>query len=332
MRLSNQQHCRFCLQKGSIITILQILLTTITSVYPAQNDPLSDDNFFSNDDDYDPFAEDPLTVAFEGGSEIWEDKCLKFGGQKALDDWLKAQEDLIWCVLTNFDVTSIQDEIEAKKATGDLDVVFKKYCGVPVQKTRPCIVDFLESSRHCLRSKDREGINVTMKMIDAAIDFVCHNSGDRMALFMAEEGIDCLTQRKEAILSCVNKTVPELFKTVNNKIQSTYPMRRSVDPFLVFNQKNCRRGDNLRRCVEKELLQCNDPTPSNVVNAMFIAMWNSTPCKKIMGPGGGKTSDLTKTNSSNRVLLSSWSILLILSSNFILPSLRILTSITKKYS
>ena len=52
---------------------------------------------------------------------------------------------------------------------------------VPVQKTRPCIVDFLESSRHCLRSKDKEGINVTMKMIDAAINFVCHNSGDRMA-------------------------------------------------------------------------------------------------------------------------------------------------------
>ena len=52
---------------------------------------------------------------------------------------------------------------------------------VPVEKTRPCIVKFLESSRHCLRSKDREGINVTMKMIDSAIDFVCHNSGDRMA-------------------------------------------------------------------------------------------------------------------------------------------------------
>ena len=52
---------------------------------------------------------------------------------------------------------------------------------VPVQKTRPCIADFLESSRHCLESKDKQGINVTMKMIDAAIDFVCYNSGDRIA-------------------------------------------------------------------------------------------------------------------------------------------------------
>ncbi len=34
------------------------------------------------------------------------------------------------------------------------------------------------------------GLNVTMSMVDAAIDFACHNSGDRMALFMAESGID----------------------------------------------------------------------------------------------------------------------------------------------
>ena len=50
----------------------------IILVHPAQNDPSSnefDDNFFSNnDDDYDPFSEDPLHAAFEDGSEIWEDK------------------------------------------------------------------------------------------------------------------------------------------------------------------------------------------------------------------------------------------------------------------
>ena len=56
-------------------------------------------------------------------------RCAKTGGQKALDNWLKAQENLLWCVMQNFHVLSIKDEIEAKKATGDLDLVFKKYCG-----------------------------------------------------------------------------------------------------------------------------------------------------------------------------------------------------------
>ena len=81
-----------------------------------------------------------------------------------------------------------------------------------------------------------------MKMIDSAIDFVCHNSGDRMALFMAEKGMECLTTKQEGALACVNKSVPELFKTVHDKLSSSYPgaRRRSVDPIIVFNQKNCR--------------------------------------------------------------------------------------------
>ena len=49
-------------------------INIIYTVYPAQNDHFSDDNFFSNDDDYDPFKEDPFTVALQDGHEIWEDK------------------------------------------------------------------------------------------------------------------------------------------------------------------------------------------------------------------------------------------------------------------
>ena len=51
------------------------------------------------------------------------------GGQQVLDDWLKAQENLIFGVMQNFDLMQIQEEINAKKKSGDLDLVFKKYCG-----------------------------------------------------------------------------------------------------------------------------------------------------------------------------------------------------------
>ena len=63
------------------------------------------------------------------GFDLWEDKCLKIGGQTALDNWLKEQENLIHCAMVNFNVLEIGDEIEAKKETGELDLVFKKYCG-----------------------------------------------------------------------------------------------------------------------------------------------------------------------------------------------------------
>ena len=33
-----------------------------------------------------------------------------------------------------------------------------------------------------------------------------------------------------------------------------------------------------RHCLESELLKCDDPTPSNVVNSMLLAMWRATPC------------------------------------------------------
>ena len=63
------------------------------------------------------------------GFEIWEQKCLKVGGQKALDEWLLGQESLVYCVMENFEVATIQHEVEAKRQDGDLDEFFKKYCG-----------------------------------------------------------------------------------------------------------------------------------------------------------------------------------------------------------
>ena len=51
----------------------------------------------------------------------------------------------------------------------------------PVRKTRPCIEDFLNASRRCLKAEDQEGLNIALRMIDSAIEFMCHNSGDRIA-------------------------------------------------------------------------------------------------------------------------------------------------------
>jgi len=210
------------------------------------------------------------------GFDLWEDKCLKIGGQQALDNWQKEQENMMHCVMVNFNVLGIREEIEAKKETGELDVVFKKYCGQPMRDTRPCIKKFLEVSRQCLKSKDRDGLNTTMNMVDAAINFMCHNSGDRMALFMAEKGVDCVSEHQEALMSCIDQT--NLFSTVNT---SSGTRRRSIDPVIVFDKENCRRGFDLRQCVERELLKCSDPTPSNVVNSMLLSMWKSTPCARI---------------------------------------------------
>ena len=98
--------------------------------------------FYFSDDPFDEFGndfmgedfenmdrQDRLHTNLEAGFDKWEDRCLRVGGQEALDQWLAAQENLVYCVMQNFNINSIQNEIEEKKRTGDLDLVFKKYCG-----------------------------------------------------------------------------------------------------------------------------------------------------------------------------------------------------------
>jgi hypothetical protein len=43
--------------------------------------------------------------------------------------WQKEQENLIHCFMQEFDFDQIQAEIQEKKKTGELDEVFKTYCG-----------------------------------------------------------------------------------------------------------------------------------------------------------------------------------------------------------
>lgn len=97
--------------------------------HASSNDPFADfdNDFMPEFEEMD--KEDRINSELEAGFEKWEDRCLQVGGQTALDQWLKAQEHLVWCVMQNFDVASMQAEFEAKKKTGDLDLVFKKYCG-----------------------------------------------------------------------------------------------------------------------------------------------------------------------------------------------------------
>ena len=42
-------------------------------------------------------------------------------------------------------------EMNEKKASGDLDIVFKKYCGQPMTNLRKCLESFLEASHQCLK-------------------------------------------------------------------------------------------------------------------------------------------------------------------------------------
>jgi len=234
----------------------------------CEEDDFFDDSF--HDDFQELEDQSKFATQLENGFRNWETRCKETGGDEVLRLWQKEQEDLIYCFLQEFDTDTIMEELEEKKASGDLDVVFKKYCGQPMDNLHVCLESFLQASHLCLKEEDREGLNVTMKMVDAAIEFACHKSGDRLALFMAEKGMDCVEKHKDDMLDCLNRSVPSIFQddiTNNNRMH-----------FYVFQRENCVKGEAIIKCVEDSLLHCQDPTPSNLVHGLLKSMKEVTPC------------------------------------------------------
>lgn len=207
------------------------------------------------------------------GFKNWEERCLVNGGEQVLADYLSEQENLVYCMMEQFDVEEIQYEVETNKETGKLDEVFKKYCSSNVPAARECLSNFLSVSALCLEEDDQPGLNVTMAMVDSAIKFACHRDGDRIALFVSEEGVECVMANKDELFTCVKKSVPEIFSPYHHRRRNHNKMH-----FYVFQQENCRKGDAIIDCVEKSLLKCDDPTPSNLLHGMLKSMRDVTPC------------------------------------------------------
>lgn len=250
------------------LTALTALLVFVTRQGLAGNDEFFDEDF--NKDFNNLESGNKFYNKIEDGFRNWEERCLAIGGEGVLRAWQKEQENLIHCFMQEFDFDEIQAEIQEKKKTGELDEVFKNYCGNHVVRGRKCLEKFLEISHRCLHAEDRSGLNVTLEMVDAAINFTCHNSGDRIALFMAEEGMECVDAHKEEMLACINSSVPEVFQAGDKSSSGMH--------FYVFQQENCRKGDAIMQCVEQSLMQCPDPTPSNLVHGLLRSMREQTPC------------------------------------------------------
>merc|ERR1719336_421206 len=95
---------------------------------------------------------------------------------------------------------------------------------------------------------------------------------------MSEEGVECVTKNKNQLITCVKKAVPEFFAP-------KYHRRKNINElhFYIFQQENCRKGDAIIDCVEKSLLKCDDPTPSNLLHGLLKSMRDVTPCTTSSG-------------------------------------------------
>jgi len=213
-----------------------------------------------------------------GGAGVrnWETRCLEVGGRDVLTRYVREQEQLLWCIISNVNIQLIQEEVESRKKTGDIDEFFANYCRTEIPTILGCISRFLSVSQECLVPRERAGLNTSMAMVEAGLDYICHNQGERLALFMASKGLECVTESRDAMLSCVHSS-PSLKRGQSRQAASRMH-------FYVFQKENCRKGDAIISCVEKTLLECGDPTPANLVDGLLHAMKAETPCPSLAPP------------------------------------------------
>lgn len=226
---------------------------------------------------------------FEEGAkqatDIFKEKCIaNSGSDAAFEEASQATSTLMECIQQIVDLSTLQQEIEEAKPNGNLDTVFNKYCDKRHDGVS-CVDKFTVSIDPCLSQEEKDQKVVFINITKSLLEFICHENGNQIALFIAEEGPECFESKRDSLITCINETMGKYF---NNELPTLENL-----PTLVIKEENCLDIDKLEECVVKELEECKETTPANLMEALFRFVRKETPCKKKV-----------KTNSSENLQLS----------------------------
>lgn len=84
----------------------------------------------------------------------------------------------------------------------------------------------------CLDAQEIEHKTTFVKIFTNLLNFVCHKDGDQIALFIAEKGPECFTDKKDALINCVNSTF-------SGYVPNETPTSLSTLPKLVMGAAQC---------------------------------------------------------------------------------------------
>ncbi|XP_046742036.1 27 kDa hemolymph protein-like [Diprion similis] len=215
------------------------------------------------------------SVNTEKAEELIKNKCNKNGGPEAYDTAKGAAQELKVCFESLINFPQLETEMAEATPKGDLDVVFKKYCGkIPDLKT--CVTQASNLTQPCLEVEERQSINMFHNVTDALMEFICDNEGDRIAMFLAAGGRECFNDSRVAIEKCANDTLRTQLP-ITNLNQTALSALQSI-PLLILDAEKCRDVEKFQNCTVKVLEECADPTPANVFDSLVNFAKRSTPC------------------------------------------------------
>lgn len=211
--------------------------------------------------------------SMEEVEKLLRDKCTSAGAPSdAYDNAKSAAQTFFECGQGLIDIDQFQQEVEAAKPTGDLDTVFNKYCRKRSTLIE-CVNTFANAIDPCLESEEKVFKTSGLDIFKNLLNFVCHKDGDQIALFIAEKGPECFLEQKNDLIACFNNTftgyVPETTLT-------------SI-PKLVLGPKQCEDFTKLQNCMVRELEQCDESTPANLVESLFRYVKKGSPCASNSG-------------------------------------------------
>ncbi|XP_056639026.1 27 kDa hemolymph protein-like [Diorhabda sublineata] len=210
----------------------------------------------------------PSVPDFEDFEQV-KQRCDKKAGNGTFDKVKTARDQTETCLHNLVDLETVEKELEEAKKTGSMDEVFLKYC-----KKRPqmknCVKIFYDAFEPCLEEDEKNAVNLTANVVSELGNFACFKDGDRLAMFVAEGGVECIKSRSDGIQNCFNKTIkfnPDTFSL-------------NTIPKLTVNKKFCDDLTEIQGCVVTDLEKCEESTPANIIEAVFKFI-KKTVCKDI---------------------------------------------------
>lgn len=198
-----------------------------------------------------------------------KDNCDKNGGEGTYDKVVSAGEEMKKFIEDHFDVDEIAKEIEKSGKAGEMDEVFKKYCDLRA-KSIDQIHKVVETVTNCVDKEERAIFTRVLNITESLINFACDKDGERVALFIAEDGLKCMGDKAEELKKCGTDVVGDKLPTTFDKI-----------PKLEVTKEGCDNYKKFQTCAVKSLATCEKDMPSEILDALFNYMYELSSCANL---------------------------------------------------
>lgn len=154
-----------------------------------------------------------------------------------------------------------------------------------------CIGSYLDSFQQCVEGEDAITLEATKDIVEGIASFLCHRDGERILLFMKDEGPDCVAEQQENIINCVETAgVKDLFKGAEGGMQDPVQVINNLWVPQNYRPEECRVIVALEVCVYKKMRQCSNRTPANLISSLIRSIARKSPCWTVVTGSGGTSA------------------------------------------